>query len=124
MFWWRASCLSPAGLRFGDEQPVPGVEVLAFQQVLVAFVPTTGLQVGGKPVQAWPQHLVTGLGQHRDAGAYDRIEVGLGSTPVGRAESVSAVVGYRHWLDSGSAQQFGEAIQRHGAGVIERSRFG
>src|SRR5580692_9239195 len=92
-------------LEFGHQKAVADVGLVEGEEVGVTVVPAAVGQVVGQPGQAGGDRFFTSLGEHGDAGPDDRIEVGLGASPVGDGEAVGAVMRNGDGLDPGGAEK-------------------
>ena len=116
----RARDASSGGRSSGcaaDQQAVAEVELVALEQVGVALGPGAGAQVVLEPRQPRRELLRRPLGQRRDAGAHDGVEVGLRPAPVRAVEAVLAVVRDRHGGHARGAHRarlVGEAREQRG----------
>ena len=77
------------------DEPVAEVELVEPEQLVIAPIPLTRLQVVGQKLQGVFDHILAEDGEPGDAGADVRVEVRLRTPPVGREEPIVAVV--RNW---------------------------
>src|SRR5204863_6511862 len=92
------------------DQPQAGVKGIEVEQFPVAVVPAAGFEVGPELLDPAGGLVWLDQSEARYATADGRIEVALGSPPVGDSESIEAVVGNRHFFDPVGLDDFGQIV--------------
>ena len=110
----NAACEARARSYVRDDKPVADVEAVEFEQVGMVVLPPPSAKIVGQAAQPSAERFVSGLGEHGYPGPDGGVEIGLGTAPVRRGETIGTVMRDRNRPHLGAVQQPGQHPDRLG----------